>query len=267
MRLDQEQRWYRNGLAIENCCRYLATAPFDLLLVVGHALSGRQHIVDDNNCFPCDIPRDAVISFENAVVAALGLMQAFTRLEHVDIIQPRRQFRAVGRDIPVEASEPPDILYIAAARHEHDMIGSTVRLQCRHARLEKLDTVYLALLELIDRTAESPLLLAEQIFVPGWVVMPVKSHPDAARPERLEWRMILEQVRMGKAEHPAGIPITGHHRHAAETVTQLIAVGRPRGSKRRFPGFPSPETDNMEQPSDEAEQNQEQEPCVHPDPG
>lgn len=162
----QEHRRHRNGFPIENGSHDLAAAPFYLLLVVGHALSGCQHIVYDNDFLPFDIPRDTVVPFENTVFTALGLVQTVAWLEHIDIVQPRCQFRPVLADVPVEPLEPPGILELVAARHEHDMIGLTVCLQGSHARLEELDAVDFALLELIERLAERPLFIIEQTRVP-----------------------------------------------------------------------------------------------------
>lgn len=118
--------------------------------------------------------------------------------------------------------------------------------------------MYLSLLELINRATERPLFIIEQVFVPGWVVMSVKGHPDTVRLEGLEWEAILEQVWTGKAEHPAGIPVTGQHSHAAITVALFIITSRSCGGKRRFCGFPSPEADGIQQSSGEAEQDQAQ---------
>ena len=122
MRLNQKQRRHRNGLAIEDGRYHLAAAPFYLLLVVGYALSGRQHIVDDDNLFPLNISHDTVIPFEYAVLSALGFMQALARLGHIHIVQPRCQLRPVLADIPVETFEPLFIFYPVAARHKHDMV-------------------------------------------------------------------------------------------------------------------------------------------------
>lgn len=258
MRLDQKQRRHRNGLAEEDGRYHLAAAPFYLLLVIGHALPGRQHIVDDDNLLPLNIPHDTVIPFENTVIATLGFVQALAQLGHIHIVQPRRQLRPVLADIPVEPFESSGILEPVTARHEHDMIGLAVQLQCGHTRLEELDTVYFPLLELIERMAERPLFVVEQVFVPGWVVMSVKGHPDAVRLEGLERVVNLEQVGTGKAEHPAGIPMAGQHSYAAETVALFFTTSRLRGSKRRLCGFPSPEADGIQQPSGEAEQDQAQ---------
>lgn len=141
-RLYQEQWRHGNGFTVEDSRYYLAAAPFNLLLVVGHALPGRQHIIYDNDFFPFYIPRDPVIPFEDALLVTFGFVQAFARLEHIHIVQSRCQFRAMGTDIPVKPFEASEILYIHTARHEHDMIGFAVRLQGGHARLEKFDAVY-----------------------------------------------------------------------------------------------------------------------------
>ncbi len=262
-RLNQKQGRHRNGLAEEDGRYHLAAAPFDFLFIIDHALSGRQHIVDDDNLFPLNISHDTVIPFEYAVLAALGLVQARARLGHIHIVQPRCQLRPVLADIPVEAFEASAVFYPVATRHEHDMIGLAVQLQCGHARLEELDAVYLSLLELVERTAERPLLVAELVFISGRVVMSVKGHPDAVRLEGLERVVHLEQVGTGKTEHPAGIPMAGQHSHAVETVAQLFIGGRPCGSKRHLCGFPSPETNGIQQPSGEAEQDQAQNIRIH----
>lgn len=127
-RLDQKQRRHRNGLAVEDSRYHLAAAPFYLLLVVGHALPGRQHIVDDDNLLPLDIPHDTVIPFEYVILATLVLVQALPRLEHIHIVQPRCQLRPVLTDILVEAFEALTVFYPVATRHEHDMIRLAVRL-------------------------------------------------------------------------------------------------------------------------------------------
>lgn len=123
--------------------------------------------------------------------------------------------------------------------------------------------MYLSLLELINRAAERPLFIVEQIFVPGWVVMSVKGYPNAVGLKGLEWVMNLEQVGTGKAEHPAGIPMTGHHSHATVTVALLLTASRLRGSECRLCGFPSPEADDIQQSSGKAEQDQAQELRFH----
>lgn len=74
--------------------------------------------------------------------------------------------------------------------------------------------------------------------------MSVKGHPDTARLERLERRMALEQVGTGEAEHAAGVPVPGPHRHPAITVALLIALGCPRGGVCRFTDFPTPVSDD-----------------------
>lgn len=74
--------------------------------------------------------------------------------------------------------------------------------------------------------------------------MPVKAHPDTSRLERLEWRMFLEQVGTGEAEHAAGVPMPGHHRHSAVAVALLVALGCPRSGVCRFTGFPTPVSDD-----------------------
>lgn len=119
---------YSDGLSIKNGCCHLTAAPLYFLLIVGNALSGGQHVVDDDNLFPFGISCDAVVPFEDTVLLSFGFMQAFSWLEHIDIVQPRCQFRAVVTDIPILMLEPPEILYIRTTRHEHDMIGLAVRL-------------------------------------------------------------------------------------------------------------------------------------------
>lgn len=123
--------------------------------------------------------------------------------------------------------------------------------------------MYLSLLELINRAAERPLFIVEQIFVPGWVVMSVKGYPNAVGLKGLEWVMNLEQVGTGKAEHPAGIPMSGQHSHAAVTVALLLTASRLRGCECRLCGFPSPEADDIQQSSGKAEQDQAQELRFH----
>ena len=53
---------HRDCLAIENGCHHLAAAPFYFLFIIGYALPGRHHVVDDDNLFPFDIPYDAVVA-------------------------------------------------------------------------------------------------------------------------------------------------------------------------------------------------------------
>lgn len=217
----------------------------------------------DNDFLPFDIPRDTVVLFEDAFLAALGLMQAAAWLEHIDIVQPRCQFRLVFADVPVETLEATGILELVAARHEHDMIGLAVRLQGGHARLEELDAMYLALLELIERTAERPLFIVEQVCVPRRIVIPVESDFYSMRLERLERLPVLEKVGARKAEHPARLPVPGHYRQTAVTVAFLGSVGCPCGGVRRIPGFPSPVADDKPQPRNNAEQDQKDKPLVH----
>lgn len=165
-RLYQQQRWHGNGLAVENGGYHLAATPFYLLLVVGHALPSRQHVVDDDDFFPFDVPDDVVVPFEDTVLRALGLVQALARLEHIHVIQPRSQIRPVFADVPVKPFEPLTIFYPVAARHEHDMVRLLFQLQGGHAGLEELDAVYLAILEPVKRTAERTLLIVKQGVVP-----------------------------------------------------------------------------------------------------
>lgn len=90
--------------------------------------------------------------------------------------------------------------------------------------------------------------------------MPVKGHSDAARLERFEGWMILEQVGVGEAEHSAGIPMPGQYRQPAVVVALFIAIGIPGCFKRRIPGFPPPVTDDTPQHPDNTEQSQENKP-------
>ena len=52
-------------LSIENGGNHLAAVPFYFLLVVGHTLSGRQHIVNDNDFFSLYITGNLVIPLYN----------------------------------------------------------------------------------------------------------------------------------------------------------------------------------------------------------
>ncbi len=72
--------------------------------------------------------------------------------------------------------------------------------------------------------------------------------------------MVLEQVGVGEAEHVAGFPMPGQYRQTAVAVALFIAMGIPGRFKRRFPRFPSPVTDDMQQSPDNTEQNQENKP-------
>lgn len=161
-RLYQQQRRHGNGLAVENGRNYLAAVPLDFLLVVGHALPGRQHVVDNDDFFPFNIPDDVVVPFEDTVLRSLGFVQALARLEHVHVVQPRGQIRPVRADIPVEPLETLPVFYPVAAWHEHDMVRLLFQLQGGHAGLEELDAVYLAILEPVKRTAERTLLIVKQ---------------------------------------------------------------------------------------------------------
>lgn len=57
--------------------------------------------------------------------------------------------------------------------------------------------------------------------------------------------------------------MAGQHRDAAIMVALFFTVSRLRGSKRRLCGFPSPEADDIQQPTGEAEQDQAQNIRVH----
>lgn len=77
--------------------------------------------------------------------------------------------------------------------------------------------------------------------------MSVKGHPDTVRLERLEWFPVLEKVGTGETEHPAGVPMTGHHSQTAENVAVFLVGGQECCGKSRSTGFPSPKTDDGKQ--------------------
>lgn len=58
---DDGHRRHGKRLSIENGGHHLAAVPFYFLLVVGHTLSGRQHIVNDNDFFSLYITGNLVI--------------------------------------------------------------------------------------------------------------------------------------------------------------------------------------------------------------
>lgn len=149
--------------------------------------------------------------------------------------------------IPVQPLEPLFILYPVAARHEHDMIRLAVRLYGGHTCLEKLDAVYLSLLEPVDGTAECPLCFIEKIIVPGRIVIAVKCNPDSTELERFERMPVVEPVGIHAAEHTAGVSMSGHHRHTAIAFPFVFPACASCGCIRRFPGFPPPESDDMQQ--------------------
>lgn len=62
---DDGHRWHGKRLSIENGGNHLAAVPFYFRLVVGHTLSGRQHIVNDNDFFSLYITGNLVIPLYN----------------------------------------------------------------------------------------------------------------------------------------------------------------------------------------------------------
>ena len=63
---DDGHRRHGKRLSIENGGHHLAAVPFYFLLVVGHTLSGRQHIVNDNDFFSLYITGNLVIPLPSA---------------------------------------------------------------------------------------------------------------------------------------------------------------------------------------------------------
>ena len=59
---------------IENGGHHLAAVPFYFLLVVGHTLSGRQHIVNDNDFFSLYITGNLVIPLKDTAVRSVRFM-------------------------------------------------------------------------------------------------------------------------------------------------------------------------------------------------
>lgn len=143
------------------------------------------------------------------------------------------------------------------------MIRLAVRLYGGHTCLEELDAVYLSLLEPVDETAECPLCFVEKIIVPGRIVIAVKCNPDSTELERLERPPVIKPFRMHTAEHTAGVSMYGHHRHTAIAFPFVFPAGVPCGCIRRFPGFPPPEGDDMQQSYNQTEQDQKQQLRFH----
>lgn len=125
-------------------------------------------------------------------------MQAVAWLEHIDIVQSRSPSLPVGSNVPVKTLEPPDILELITARHEHDVVRGIVQLQDGQTCLEKADTVILALLELVEGTAERTLFIVEQVGVPRRVVIPIESNLYPVRFERFKWPVVLEKSERAK---------------------------------------------------------------------
>ena len=85
--LYKEHRRHGERLAIEDSRHYFATAPFDLFLVIHHALPGCQHIIYDDNLFPFDFSGNEVVSFEDTLLSTFGLMQAFSCIANINVVQ------------------------------------------------------------------------------------------------------------------------------------------------------------------------------------
>lgn len=121
----------------------------------------------------------------------------------------------------------------------------------------------LSLLEGIEGSAELALFFAEQSFVPRRIVVPVERHADAVEAEGLERMPVLEKIGTGEAEHPAGIPVPGHHGQTAVAVTFFRLVRKQGGGKCGIPGLPPPISGQAGQAYRYARQYQEQQPRFH----
>ena len=66
---DDGHRRHGKRLSIENGGHHLAAVPFYFLLVVRHTLSGRQHIVNDNDFFSLYITGNLVIPLSQITVS------------------------------------------------------------------------------------------------------------------------------------------------------------------------------------------------------
>ena len=262
MGLYQEQGRHRDRLPVEDGRHHLAAAPFYFTFEIQQALAACEHVIDDDDSFSPDISRNAVVPFQNAL-ASLALVQALACIRHIHIVKSGGQFRPVGRDVPVKSLETLPVLYPVAARHEHDVARVRIQRQGRHASLEKRNAVVLSLLEGIEGSAELALFFAEQPFVPRRIVVPVERHADAVEAEGLERMPVLEKIGMGEAEHPAGIPVPGHHGQTAVAVTFFRLVRKQGGGKCGIPGLPPPISGQTGQAYRYARQYQEQQPRFH----
>lgn len=74
---DDGHRRHGKRLSIENGGNHLAAVPFYFLLVVGHTLSGRQHIVNDNDFFSLYITGNLVIPLKDTAVLLRPLHVGF----------------------------------------------------------------------------------------------------------------------------------------------------------------------------------------------
>ena len=262
MGLYQEQRRHRDRLPVEDGRHHLAAALFYFTFEIQQALAACEHVIDDDDSFSPDASRNAVVPFQNAL-ASLALVQALAGIRHIHIVKSGGQFRPVGRDVPVKSLETLPVLYPVAARHEHDMARGRIQRQGRHASFEKRNAVVLSLLEGIEGTAELSLFFAEQLFVPRRIVVPVERHAYALEAEGFERMPVLEKVGTGEAEHPAGIPVPGHHSQTAVAVTFFRLVREQGGGKCGIPGFLSPVTDKVNQHDRYADQYQKHQPRFH----
>ena len=84
---DDGHRRHGERLSIEYGGHNLAAAPFYLLLIVGHALSGRHHVIYDDDFFPFDIPDNLVIPLKDTFFSAFRFMQALPGIADHRIVQ------------------------------------------------------------------------------------------------------------------------------------------------------------------------------------
>lgn len=83
----QQQRRHFNGLAVEDGGHHLAAALLYLFSVVVRTLPGCQNIVHDDYLLTLYIARNAVVTREDAFLAALGTMQALAFPEYFHIVK------------------------------------------------------------------------------------------------------------------------------------------------------------------------------------
>jgi hypothetical protein len=77
---------------------------------------------------------------------------------------------------------------------------------------------------------------------------------------------VVEPVGIHAAEHTAGVSMSGHYCHTAIAASFVFPACAPCGCIRRFTGFPSPESDDMQHPDHYAEQHQEHKFLTHIEP-
>ena len=99
-----------------------------------------------------------------------------------------------------------------------------------------------------------------------YIVIVVKCNPDSTELERFERMPVVEPVGIHAAEHTAGVSMSGHYCHTAIAASFVFPACAPCGCIRRFTGFPSSESDDMQHPDHYAEQHQEHKFLTHIEP-